>query len=59
MNNEHETLMFTQPYFAADLSGDAGKLWIGSKCCQVFHSLDQWSCGDSTPVPVLLREITI
>lgn len=47
------------PYLVADLSWDAGKLWVGSKCCQVFYGLDQRGSGDSALVSVLLWEITI
>lgn len=50
---------YSHAYLVADLSRDTGELWVWSKRCQVFHSLDQRSRGDSTPVPVLLREISI
>lgn len=49
----------TWSYLAADLSRDAGELWIGGKRCEVFHSFNQWSRGYSTPAPVLLGEISI
>lgn len=35
-----QTLLFTWLYLAADLSGDTGKLWVGSERRQVFHSLN-------------------
>lgn len=41
-------------YLAADLSRDAGELWVGGKYGQVFHGFNQRSCGDATAVPVFL-----
>lgn len=55
----HEYYKHYCSHLAADLCRDAGKLWVGGKCGQVFHSLDERSRGDSTSVPVLLREIPI
>lgn len=46
-------------YLIADLSRDAGELWIRRKRCEVLNSLYEWSCGHQTRVPILLREITI
>lgn len=46
-------------YLAADLSRDAGELWVGGEHGQVFHGFNERSCGDATAVPVLLREISI
>lgn len=46
-------------YLAADLSRDAGELWVGGKYGQVFHGFNERSCSDATTVPVFLREISI
>lgn len=46
-------------YLTADLSRDAGKLWVGGEYGQVFHGFNQRGCGNATAVPVFLREIAI
>lgn len=46
-------------YLTADLSRDAGKLWVGGKYGQIFNSFNKRSCGDPTAVPVFIREISI
>lgn len=46
-------------HLAADLSRNAGELWVGGERGEVLHGLYQWSRGYPTPVPVLLREISI
>lgn len=46
-------------HLAADLSRNAGELWVRGEGGEVLHSFNQWSRGYSTPVPVLLGEISI
>lgn len=41
-------------HLAADLSRNAGELWVGRKRGEVLHGLNQRSRGYSTPVSVLL-----
>lgn len=53
-------LVFRMDYYLiTDLSRGAYELGVVGKRCQVFNSLKEGSCSETTPVPVLLREIPI